>query len=195
VNYAVAIVSFQRRQNKKKTKSIKFTFQVLAAIEEQHKVAVGSKVSVEYWADFSKQANAMKIAFLPMACGATDDDMNEFDPDDDQKLLEAVTGIPFVVKTGVETLPPMKREDGTEGKPFTKVDILEARSMVAEKRAKFTKMPDWKEIVGKPESRIEDPFIAKADGSSNYSTTTKSPYDEPKQGNSSSFNDDDSLPF
>lgn len=188
------IQSFQRRENAKGTKSVRYKVHVLKALDEANKEAVGSSFTVDYWADFAKEANAARLAFLLLSTGSNETELDGFDPDSDDAML-AVTGVPFAMKLLVSS----RKNDQNPNRPWIDVEVEQVKVLTAETRKRYTEAPDWANVVGKREDRVEEPYKAKAkEGTSNNggstndsgggggTTTTTDPFTDP---------DDDSLPF
>jgi hypothetical protein len=119
---------------------------------------------------------------MTIACG---NDV-ELDTDDRDSLVPVITGTPYRIKIRVTTT------EGTNGKTFYEVDVVEAKHLSTEGRKAYTAAPDWKKLVGDPRERRLDDADYSSGGKGGGGGGGKKPDETPPA--SDGFVDDD-LPF
>ena len=188
--YDVVNIKLQRQiVGVKKTPKLRVHAHVLAVVDaadaEGAKKIVGKSFPFDLWMrvlndDGTLNFNGKRLNHLAIANGCGD----EFDPDEDKDLVKTITGAPYRITIVVEKKPDSK---------YAQVDAVEFKHLSTEARGKYTKLPDFTKVIGKPEARMleEKDFSERSGG---YQSRAKPAAQEEVAQEQDAFADDD-LPF
>ena len=185
--YDVVNVKLQRQiVGAKKTPKLRVHAHVLAVVDaadaEGAKKIVGKSFPFDLWMrvlndDGTLNFNGKRLNHLAIANGCGD----EFDPDEDADMVKTVTGVPYRITIVVEKKPDSK---------YAQVDAVEFRHLSTDARGKYTKLPDFAKVIGKPEARM----LEQKDFSGGGHGSRKPAAQEEVAQEQDAFADDD-LPF
>jgi hypothetical protein len=149
--YHAVNVRIERQEiGSKGTKRVQVWTRFLAVIEvddtgdaNEAKSWIGKDTTQSLWWDLSKKGNQERVACMAIANGC----MDEFDPDNDNELVGAITGVPYQIK-GV------LKDEEWEGKKNRNWNVLATQAIGASDRKKYMDAPDWKKTAGDASSRM-----------------------------------------
>ncbi len=160
--YDVVNVLLTRDETAKGAKKLRIVPYILAAVDvdhdsgkttinEENKDLVGGKFGMDFWCDLSKAMSAKKFAYMIMAHG-NDAMLDDFDIDDDDMVVKAITGKPYRITIDVK---PRNYTDGDGNQKTTKDIDPVHMALLSKEQKQVYNTPKWKEIVGDPKDRIK----------------------------------------
>ncbi len=162
-----------------KTKKLRVRAHILRCVEGQGGGDfVGKQFSFDLWWNLSKELYLTRVALLGIA--VTGDVDKQWDPDNNEQLVENLTGAPYLINISTEAVT-------FEGKTRDEITVKEVKTLTAEQRAMYAKAPDWQKTIGNKKDRLleEKDFTAQAnssgggqqkDRSSNTPTSSGDPF-------------------
>lgn len=130
------------------TKKIRVRCQILEALNvpsvDDPSALVGKTFTIDLWGDMAKQGNAERLGHL---CEATGNGDTAFDTDDDEDLVNVLTGVPFQIGYRLKPYGPRN------AKKFD-VDVKYTEPLDPKKAKSFTKLPDWDDMIPELSDRI-----------------------------------------
>ena len=159
---------------------LKLFFKVAKALNEApaNQAAVGRTVTPELWANWEKEYNARKLAAICIAVGVEE----QFDPDDDAQLLDALCGKPFGLSHELKQRSYKDRNGNDQ--LANEFKIIVAKPLKDKKLVKFAK-----DLVKDPD--FEKTYGAKVVEARDNRTGTTAEGSNKADG----FYDSDDLPF